>query len=441
MENSSRWNPEAERRTMATQESTNFPPATKITFGVRSDDIKTLTEHRRDLPVELANQIVTLDSVVYFRSTPLRIRELLPASPAIITRLTHLSFEEEDFIAPSESELERQVARVRSIDDAPEVEVAEPLKAPPSFPFATEVALGVRSTDIPTIEKNSDMLLEKLDGIKALEKKTIFFEQVPLLVLSVKPGSPSVINRFTRLSFSEHDFIPTELAPQPEATDTQRTLYLAIFCALGVAVLLLGHYMWGYFSGSNQSKIYYTVNMPSNVPIRSEILKIVTDTAEKRIKSAGIDAQVILKSDERIEIKTRMITMKLESLAGREGKISLRAYTSSYGKGEWTVIADRLTVLEAAVKKGDSGLPEVRFKLTDDSIRKCLEGFIKHPDAAVSVFMDEEKISLPVVKDEIKRGTGIIRDKEMNEDKAQVIMTIMNCGAYPYPVEKSANQK
>lgn len=423
---------------MATQENTNFPPATKITLSVNSDSIEFLTEHRRDLPVELANQIVAQDAILYFRSIPLKIKELLPASPAIITRLTHLSFEEEDFTAPSESALERQVAKLRSIDDAPDVEVAEPLKAPPTFPFAREVALGVRGCDIPTLEKDADLLLEKLDGIKALEKKTIFFGQIPLLVLSVKPGSPSVINKFTRLSLSEHDFLPAELPPAPEATDTQKTMYLAIFCALFLGLLALGHYLWGYFSGSSQAKQYYTVKIPTSVPIRSEILKIETDTVEKRVQAGKFDAQVVLKQDERIEIKTKMITLKLESLVEPEGIISLRAFTSSSGKGEWTMLVDRLTITEASMVKGSSGQPEVHFTMSDSSVSKCIEAFIRYPDAAVSVFMDGVKISLPVVKDEIKRGRGVIRDKALTEDRAEVIAIIMNCGTYPYPLEKAA---
>ncbi len=420
---------------MATKENTNFPPATKITFGVKSDHISFLTEHRRELPIELANQIVTQDAVVYFRNTPLKIRELLPSSPAIITKLTHLSFEEEEFIAPSESELEREVAKSRSIDDAPEV--AEPLQAPPSFPFATEVALGVRSNDIPTIEKKSDLLQEKLDGKKVFDKKTIFFEQVPLLVLSVKPGNPSIINKYTRLSFSEHDFLPDELPPPPEATDTQRTAYLVVFCVIALAFMALAYYLWGYFSGTNQAKIYYTVKIPPNNPIRSEILKIETDTVEKRIQSCGIDAQVVLKPDDKIEIKTRMITLKLESLVEPEGKISLRAFTSSSGKGEWTMLADQINITEAVMKKGPSGLPEVHFTLSENSIRLCVEALIRYPDAPVSVFMDNDKISSPLVKEEIRRGRGVIRDKDLTEDKAQVIAIIMNCGTYPAPLEKA----
>jgi len=420
---------------MATQDNTGFPPATKITFGVNKDNIQLLTESRRDLPVELANQIVTQDAVIYFRSVPLKIKELLPSSPAVITRLTHLSFEEENFTAPPESELERQVAKLCSTDDAPET--AEPLQAPPSLPFAKEIALGVRGCDIPALEKNVDLLQKKLDGIKAFEKKTVFFDQIPLLVMSVKPGSPSVINRFTRLSLSEHDFLPTELPPAPEATDTQKTVYLAIFCAVFVGLLILGHYLWGYFTGSNQANLYYTVKIPVSVPIKAEILKIATDTVEKRIQAAKIDAQVVLKKDERIEIKTRMITLKLESLVEPEGRISLRAYTSSDGRGEWTMLVDHLNITGAVIKKGPSGKPEVHFTISESSVSKCIEAFINYPDSAVSVFMDEEKISLPVVKDEIKRGKGIIRDKALTEERAEIIAIIMNCGTYPYPLEQS----
>lgn len=411
----------------------SFPPATKITLGVRKVDIPLLEGMKSILVDELSNQIIAEEAILFVKETPLKVIEILPSTPAVITRLTHLSFQEVDFIPP-ENVAAPLLSEAHSPGLPPEVDspVRPPAAAAP--PDVKRVKLGVRVNDIPAIEKNSDILIEELEGIKAVPGKTIYFGEIPLHVLELDPPEPSLITKRTRISFEEHDFVPED-APPPKAFETKQALYLALFLSLGIALFFLIYYLYTVFTGTDTFAVRYHVLIPKGIPIRNEILRQQSEILKKRFKSCKMEGIVVSKPDDTLEVRVRNYNPDYESVLVTRGAISFRCFEKQGYREGWREFISLVAIKSAEVKEGPAGLPEIHFSIPPSILSTYNRAIAGIGEAPVSLFMDGDKISGPLVKEELKRGTGVIRSKDLTKNRAGEIVIIMNSGTYPYPME------
>ncbi|MDQ7824711.1 MAG: hypothetical protein RDV48_18060 [Candidatus Eremiobacteraeota bacterium] len=414
------------------KENTSFPPATKLTLGVRADDIPFLKEHRSKIAPALANQIIARDAVVFFEEVPLKIKEVLPSSPAIITRLTTLSFAEDDFVPPEGGNYQI-MGEAAPVVTPLGTAAQDPSQGPPPVAYAKMVTLGVRPDETKALEEKSDLIMETLDGEKVYVTKTIFVDTIPLLVMEVDPHSPAMITKRTRISLTEHEFLP-EGEPPPKNQDTQKTIYMVVFFVLAIAIFFLGSYLFKYATGKTTFTIKCAVKIPPTVAIRREAVDVQAETVQRRLTDSGIDARAQSKPDETIELRVANYGRSMNKLITTTGNISYRAYESDDISSKWVDYVPQVFIEKAEVKKGAQG-PEIHYTLAEASRTKFVEAMLPRPNVTVCLFMDDEKISSPVNKEQVRTGNAVLKDKGLTEERAQFLAAIMRNGAYQYPME------
>jgi protein-export SecD/SecF family membrane protein len=164
--------------------------------------------------------------------------------------------------------------------------------------------------------------------------------------------------------------------------------------------------------------------------ITSDELETIKNLLDLRVNRIGVSETVVTTEGEkrvRIDIPGVFNSSEIVQSLSTTGVLTFK-------DPDKNVILTGSDIARAAAIVDQNGAPTVSLELNAAGATKFAEATEKFKGKQISINMDEEMISNPVVNDTITDGKAIITGMDSLEE-AQFVAGIINSGALPYPVK------
>lgn len=164
--------------------------------------------------------------------------------------------------------------------------------------------------------------------------------------------------------------------------------------------------------------------------ITADELETIKNLLDLRVNRIGVSETVVTTEGEkrvRIDIPGVFNSSEIVQSLSTTGVLTFK-------DPDKNIILTGSDITKASAVVDQNGAPQVSLELNEAGAAKFAEATEKNKGKQISINMDEEMISNPVVNDAITDGKAVITGMESLEE-AQFVAGIISSGALPYPVK------